>query len=185
MSVEAIEIAPARKRVGRPSSYNPEIASEICEALAYSDKSLDWLCANRSSFPPSGTVFRWMENHAEFRESYLRAKERQADYLFDQCTEISDDDSLDKENPAQVQRARLRIETRKWVAGKLRPKAYGESKTLTVDANLNVQQSTVDMRQLAPEHRAAIEQILLLAASDNAKVIEGSATSDDDVSDLA
>ena len=36
-----------------------------------------------------------------------------------------------------VNRARLRIDTRKWLAGKLKPKAYGERQT--VDVNHGVQ----------------------------------------------
>ncbi len=59
----------------------------------------------------------------------------QADTLFDEALEIADDASgdwiktedgkkiLDHEH---VQRSRLRVDTRKWAAGKMAPKRYGD-----------------------------------------------------------
>ncbi len=59
----------------------------------------------------------------------------QADALFDEALEIADDASgdwtADKDGKKtldheHVQRSRLRVDTRKWAAGKLAPKRYGD-----------------------------------------------------------
>lgn len=70
----------------------------------------------------------------------MRAREAQADAIFDEILDIADDGSNDwmerhdaeggsigwKENGEAIGRSRLRIDARKWMAGKLRPKVYGE-----------------------------------------------------------
>jgi hypothetical protein len=62
---------------------------------------------------------------------------QQADLLAEECLEISDDahddikydkDGNETCNTEFVARARLRIDTRKWLAAKLLPKQYGDAK---------------------------------------------------------
>lgn len=71
--------------------------------------------------PSRPTVCRWLMQREDFRNQYARAREEQADALFDEVVAIAD--MADAES---VQQARLRIDARKWVAGKLRPKVYGD-----------------------------------------------------------
>lgn len=121
--------------MGRPSEYTDEIGQEICARLA-DGKSLRKICLD-DDMPAQSTVYKWLLNplHETFVENYARARELQADTLFDECQDIADDGSNDymgddeKYNGDAVQRSRLRIDTRKWMAGKLRPKKYGD-KTL-------------------------------------------------------
>jgi hypothetical protein len=70
-----------------------------------------------------------------FQEQYARARELQADAIFDECLDIADeacnDFVIDDEGGVKIDhdainRARLRIDTRKWMAGKMRPKKYGD-----------------------------------------------------------
>jgi hypothetical protein len=50
-----------------------------------------------------------------------------ADKLFKECLEIADRGSeSENENPQRVQRDRLRIDTRKWMAARLARKKYGD-----------------------------------------------------------
>lgn len=127
-----------RKNVGRPSSFNQDTADEICARLA-DGESLRKICADEE-MPAQGTVYAWLlkDEFKAFQEQYARARELQADTLFDECQDIADDGSNDymetdtgpKYDGDAVQRSRLRIDTRKWMAGKLRPKKYGEAATL-------------------------------------------------------
>jgi len=71
--------------------------------------------------PNKATVFRWLGAHPEFRDQYARARESQADSYVDDIADIAD---LAK--PEDVAVARLRVDARKWAAGKLRPKVYGD-----------------------------------------------------------
>lgn len=105
---------------GRPTSYSPRLAALICERIA-EGKSLRKICQT-SKMPNRATVMRWLALHADFRDQYARAREAQADLLADEISEIADAAKDD----VNVQSARLRIDARKWLAGKLRPKVYGE-----------------------------------------------------------
>ena len=124
--------------MARPSSFTQETADIICERLA-DGESLRSICAD-DAMPGTSTVCRWLESNDAFREQYARARELQADALFDEMLSIADDAQNDwmarnvdendnlawSVNGEHIQRSKLRIDTRKWMAGKLRPKKYGE-----------------------------------------------------------
>lgn len=119
--------------MGRPSDFTQELADLICERLA-DGESLRAICAG-DDMPSKGTVFRWLANDKAFQDQYTRAREAQADYLFDDILQIADDglnDTYVDENGNRrtdqdvIARSRLRVDARKWMAGKLRPKVYGD-----------------------------------------------------------
>ena len=129
---------------GRPSTYTPELADLICEQIA-DGKSLRSICA-AEGMPGKSTVFRWLAENEAFRDQYARAREAQADALADdildiadeKCTTVradkhhgtkADDDDGNVEvvfDSAAVARNRLRVDARKWIAAKLKPKVYGD-----------------------------------------------------------
>ncbi len=118
---------------GRPSSYTQEIADEICALLA-DGKSLKKIC-EMDNMPSKATVFNWLAKNEAFLDNYTRAREAQADTLADEICDIADDgtnDYLSDENGRKVvnqeviARSRLRVEARKWIASKLKPKKYGD-----------------------------------------------------------
>jgi hypothetical protein len=84
------------------------------------------------------SIFKWLREHKEFAEQYARAKELQTEKLADELVEIADDESNDVSgelkmpNSVAVQRARLKVDTRKWLLSKLQPKKYGDK----LDMNL-------------------------------------------------
>lgn len=119
--------------------YSEAVAERICEALA-NGRSLRSVCRD-DGMPSQTTVFRWLadERFAPFRERYARAREAQADAIFDEIIDIADDGSNDwmerrredgsvdeAVNHEHIQRSKLRIDARKWMAGKLAPKKYGD-----------------------------------------------------------
>lgn len=71
------------------------------------------------------TILRWLNASEAFRGQYMRAREAQADYWADQIIDISDL-SDDDEN---VNRSRLRVDTRKWLMARMAPKKYGDKTT--------------------------------------------------------
>lgn len=104
---------------GRPTSYTQELGDQICEAISRKTALAKWCDADESR-PAPRTVYRWLREHEEFCQNYARAKEDQADFLAEETLEISDDDGID---PADK---RIRVDTRKWLASKFKPKKYGE-----------------------------------------------------------
>lgn len=121
--------------MGRPTAFSEAIAEEICQRIAEGE-SLRKICQD-AHIPSKTTVLRWLlsDEFSGFRDHYARAREAQADHYFDECIEIADDDENDfnetDEGKKQwswenVQRARLRVDVRKWAASKLRPQKYGD-----------------------------------------------------------
>ena len=89
--------------------------------------------------PARSTVHLWLGKVEGFSDQYARACEIRADVYADQILEIADDASRDwvtKKNAdgstyqvfdgEHVQRARLRIDSRKWLMSKMAPKKYGD-----------------------------------------------------------
>lgn len=103
---------------GRPSIFTEELADRICAALA-DGKSLRTVCA-ADDMPDRVTVFRWLRERETFCSQYARAKLESADALADDMTAIADDEGLDPNS------RRIRVDTRKWLASKLKPKVYGD-----------------------------------------------------------
>lgn len=104
-------------RVGRPSKYTNELVARICSRLADGD-SLRGICSE-PDMPDRETVRRWLREKEDFRGQYARAREDQADVYAEDVVVIAD-----TEPDPQV--ARVRIDARKWAAGKLAPKKYGD-----------------------------------------------------------
>jgi len=141
--------------MARPTDYNQEVADKICEAIS-NGQSLRSIC-DPADMPNKATVFRWLDRHPEFGDQYARAREEQAEALADEIVSIADEAA-----PEQVNQARLRVDARKWVASKLKPKKYGDKVTqeLTgVDGGPIEQRNTLDLSNLTDEQLRAIASI--------------------------
>lgn len=127
--------------VGRPSDYSQETVDKICERIA-DGESLRSICVDED-MPDKATVFRWLAIHEAFRDQYSRARETQAETIFDEMLDIADDGSNDwmerknsdgenmgwQENGEAIRRSQLRIAARQWMLGKMAPKKYGDKVT--------------------------------------------------------
>lgn len=76
--------------------------------------------------PALRTVFVWLAKHPEFVQQYALAREEQADTLADEIVEIADGSKFADDSAVMTARDRLRVDARKWVAAKLKPKVYGD-----------------------------------------------------------
>lgn len=136
------------KKTGRPTKFTLDLAESICERLS-SGESLTSICS-AEEMPKRTTVVGWQGQHDEFATSYARARIAYADAIFDEAIEIADDSSrdwttrtkngeeirvVDHEN---IQRARLRVETRLKAAAKINPAKYGEKLDVNMSGELNV-----------------------------------------------
>ncbi len=107
-----------------PVHYSEAIATEICDHIA-TGKSLRSYCEQPGT-PSFTSVKRWLRDLEDFRAQYASAREDQADVYADEIVEISDTEE-------DANRARVRIDARKWAAGKLKPKKYGDKLALSGD----------------------------------------------------
>ena len=124
-------------RDGRPVEYKESIADEVCLRLTEGEP-LVRICKS-SHLPDVSTIYRWLIRFPLFCEMYTRAREEQADTNADEIIAIADEDPKfteykDKDgnvvdikiDTAYVAYQKLRIESRKWTAAKLKPRKYGE-----------------------------------------------------------
>lgn len=121
----------AKAKPGRPSGYSPERVGPFLDAIAEAKSTRE---AAALIGVTKATVFDWLAKHKDFSDRYARAKEAAADFIVEEILAIADDASNDWMetnhgpvlNAEAVARSRLRIDARKWLAGKLRPKKYGD-----------------------------------------------------------
>lgn len=128
---------------GRPSEYTKEKGELICELIATNPMGLREICKQNKEIPYDRTIYRWLYRFEEFRQHYARAKMFQADLLAEECLLISDLCA-----PDYVNVARLRVDTRKWLASKLLPKQYGEHRLLEekTEENERLKEELLELR---------------------------------------
>jgi hypothetical protein len=113
--------APKRKR-GRPTIYSRQLADNICSQLA-EGTSLREIC-RKPGMPSDAAVRQWaLQDVDGFHSRYAHARELQAEKWADELVSLSD-------NAEDPQKARLQVDTRKWLLSKLLPKRYGERQTV-------------------------------------------------------
>ena len=122
-----------KNKVGRPSDYSEDVINEICLRLSFGE-GLVKICKD-DHLPARQTVISWLFKHKEFADRYAQAREAQADYLLEELLDIADNTEGDTYTDAKgnvridhenINRSRLRVDTRKWVITKLAPKKYGD-----------------------------------------------------------
>ena len=97
--------------------------------------------------PNKSTICRWLaSDNKEFQDQYAHAKEFQADMMAEEIIDIADDGANDWEereskngntfialNGEHFGRSKIRIEARKWLMGKMKPKKYGDRQIIAGD----------------------------------------------------
>jgi hypothetical protein len=125
---------------GRPSKYSEALGKQICEEMI-AGRSLRSICDD-DWCPAISNVCNWLVNNKEFQEQYARAREAQAEILADEIIQLADecregtktkvtDKGTEIYTGDMVERSRLQVDARKWVAARLLPKKYGDKVAVT------------------------------------------------------
>ena len=137
----------ARNRPHR--AYSSELADRVIERMVEGD-SLRKIC-EIDGMPSRRSIFYWLKDNEDFHQRYEIARLMQVEYWAHEIIEIADNTSgdfiinehgervVDHEN---INRARLKIDARKWLMSKLHPRRYGDR----VAADVTVRR---DMRDLS------------------------------------
>jgi hypothetical protein len=136
---------------GRPTKYNLGIALTICDRIADGESLVQ--ITRDPSMPKKTAVYEWLLRHQEFAEIYARAREDQADSLADEIQaiadelpmEITDDKGVTRFDSAYVTWQKNRVDARKWIASKLKPKKYSDRLTHQGDKDADAVQVDVNI----------------------------------------
>jgi hypothetical protein len=116
------------------TQYTKEMGDIICERLACGESMRS--VSRDETMPAMSTLFKWLREAPGFSEQYEKAKLESADALVEDMLDIADNQaqeeievdgvSVKAATGPSVAHARLRVDTRKWAASKLKPKKYGD-----------------------------------------------------------
>ncbi len=126
--------------MARPSKYNQSLGEEILSRYS-NGETLTQICKD-DNMPKRNTVYRWRSDYPKFGEAYLLAQEQHVDALVDEVGHIVDTE----QNP---QLAKVRMDYRRWLAGKLNREKYGDK--LEVSHNVSI--------DIAPALKAAMQRM--------------------------
>jgi len=129
------------------------------------------ICSDRD-YPSLSTAMLWLNKgsqkeyvdtiYAEFSEQYARAREIQAEVLFDRIQDISDKNDNDtfedgegnpRLNHEWVARNKLQVDSLKWRIARMRPDKYADKQRL--DASVEVTEKTPSKDQIDAIARTA------------------------------
>jgi hypothetical protein len=139
--------APCRKAKARlapvteeiPFPGHPSVTTKVWDAvldLLREGRGLRRICREHPEFPIRTVILKSIASGTqEQKDRYARACEDGADAMIEEAADIADDGSNDtyldddgnvRVNNDVIQRSKLRVEQRRWHAGKLKPKKYGD-----------------------------------------------------------
>lgn len=152
----------------KPTHETKEIREEICQRRTNGEKLPD-ICADEH-MPHYNTVINnwWLgspgDGHDQFRIEYLKAMQSYTQRIVDEIVDIADDKEDDwvwsskkgcwYPNNDTPTRAKVRIDTRKWIAQRLLPMLYGD--TVKVDVTSSDDPSGSGARTLTDEKLAKL-----------------------------
>lgn len=115
----------ATKNKGRPTIYSKELTETICLRIS-NGRSLRDVCSD-SDIPTMSTVMKWLSKNNDFSEQYRVATDNRHDFHFEEMLDIADNVIPDT---AEIAKARLKIDTRKWMLSRMNPKKYSDKQSI-------------------------------------------------------
>lgn len=164
-----VDVKPKRD----PFFTNPGSIDEFCDYVA-AGGHMAGFCRERGL--KYNAVDYWICGSNSRMEMYARAKELRADVLADEIVSISDESTVETRYEGEnvrlvldataVARNRLRVDARKWVASKLRPRIYGDKTTQEIvgDRGGPIQLASLDLKGLSDAELATLSALLAKAA---------------------
>ncbi|MDA3781146.1 MAG: hypothetical protein PF487_13115 [Bacteroidales bacterium] len=171
-----------------------KFVDEICKRVS-KGQSLVKVLETDKSLPQHTIFYEWLLFNKNFAEKYARACVLRAEIEYENVLTIADNITTDakpdyfvdennvlKVDHENINRSRLRVDTRKWWLSKMVPKVYGDKVHLNIEGHA-VNPQGFDISLLQPDTLALIERDLL---SNNNKTLTGSLNNKDiqEVDDL-
>lgn len=106
--------------------YSKKLFTQICDRIISGDSLLK-ICKDEG-YPDRVTFYHWLEKYPDLITTYTRATEARADYMAESMLDVIDNAASTRD---EIERAKVKIETLKWHASKLKPKKYGDKLDVT------------------------------------------------------
>ena len=104
-------------------------------------ESLLQICRSKST-PDDNTVYKWLNEDAQFKDDYTHARQKQALFYVEKIENVVQNLKDSSEHSRErTDIARLEIDSYKWIASKLLPKVFGSNLNQT-NIQVNVQPVT-------------------------------------------
>lgn len=124
-------------KTGRPSLYNEELATRICELVATHTDCLDVLIDSNEWMPCSNVIYLWRHRHPFFSQKYLQAMHSRACLYEEETFKIAsekhtyeDEKGNKRFDAGAVAWQKMNVNLRQWHASKLAPKIYGDKQVI-------------------------------------------------------
>lgn len=167
------------KRIGRPPFWTDEKKAEVQSII------VDGLTEGRSlasiltaeGMPRAWTVFQWLREDEAFAQQYARARDESGDVLEAKLQDVTEKVLSGELDPAA---ARVAADNLKWIAGKRKPRVYGETKAdVSVSVSLNsmhleaVKQLSAPVVDVVPTRQPALENCVTTVPFEECEPIGG------------
>ena len=178
-----VPVVPAHPLMLNGKDWNKDLVmNHLCDQLATTSNGIGTILKlgyQGKDLPSYSSIMSWLEADQKLLDRYTRAKEAQADFMADEIMDIADNQVAEPliidvggvETPVMdstgvpikvkskvgVDHARLRIESRKWLAAKLKPKKYGDKTTIAGDAENPLAVLTMDQITTSPNSRIKVK----------------------------
>ena len=122
----------------KPKKKEPAIKKQFPLILGLISEGYSLRKALKEIKVSSSTFFKYLDGGEELEKRYARACTERHEAIFDEIIEISDNGTSDKKiinkngqevevtDYENIQRSKLRVDSRKWQLSKLEPKKYGD-----------------------------------------------------------
>jgi hypothetical protein len=144
-----------RSKKDRKKRYSMKIVKKVCVRIAEGE-SLRTIVLD-DDMPSMPTIFKWLNEHAEFRALYQDARAAMADSFFEKFLDHLDDVESGRISP---QAGRVLLDGEKWVMGRLNCPKYGETQMRQVSVSTPDGKSIQITHQVAAMDLASLEEAI-------------------------
>ena len=138
--------------MGRPSIYTDEIIKEFCGRISVG-RSVRSVCCDKD-MPSRETFYKSIRENTDLSDQYREAVKQRAEYHFDEMLDIADEVEAEA---AEIAKAKLQIDTRKWILSRMDATKYGDKQQVD---NVSSDGSMSPPQPLTPESAKAISKDL-------------------------
>ncbi len=138
---------------GRPTVYTVAVADEIVRRLSLGELLIK-IC-EEPEMPCRTTVWNWEQLSPDFNERLRGARLKQADSLFEEVQAIADDTPARRED---IDKAKLRIDTRKFRVARLNRALYGDRQDLNIAGQVGAPPVQTASVRVDLSHLSSVDQ---------------------------